>query len=158
VSIDARRVQELFLAAVKVSSIDQRAAFLDAECGDDDCLRERVESLLRSHQKCDSFLERPLVSAAWSLASGKIGTFEAVGQPHFKSLVNKVSTASAEGESGPCPLTSGPASFAVFPGLERTRNWPPSAPLSLNSRLGSRCPELQVFFDFLQQLRPTTSH
>ncbi|MEM7234653.1 MAG: hypothetical protein AAF517_20915, partial [Planctomycetota bacterium] len=42
-----RRIEELFEPALSRSG-DDRARFLDDECGDDRELRERLESMLRS--------------------------------------------------------------------------------------------------------------
>jgi len=52
------RVETLFQQAADLP-VDQRAAFLDAKCGDDQALREQVEQLLSHFDEDDSFLERP---------------------------------------------------------------------------------------------------
>ena len=52
---------ELFRAAVALEP-EQRAAFLDRECGDNRRLRDEVESLLRAHDPNDSFLQAPVVA------------------------------------------------------------------------------------------------
>jgi eukaryotic-like serine/threonine-protein kinase len=52
--------ESLFHRALKQPA-DQRAAFLDAACGEDLALRQRLELLLVAHQKPDSFLDRPAV-------------------------------------------------------------------------------------------------
>jgi hypothetical protein len=44
-----RRVEELFLAALDVPA-EQRAAFLDRECGSDAALRAEAESLLAADE------------------------------------------------------------------------------------------------------------
>jgi len=53
-----RRVEELYHAALERPQ-EQRAAFLDEACGDDQELRHEVESLLRYEQAEDSLLDRP---------------------------------------------------------------------------------------------------
>jgi serine/threonine protein kinase/regulation of enolase protein 1 (concanavalin A-like superfamily) len=53
---DPNRVKELFLAATELPDPAARAAYLDAECGGDAPLRERVEALLRAHDPATSFL------------------------------------------------------------------------------------------------------
>ena len=50
-----QRIKELFLAACEREP-DERAAFLQAECGDDTELRREVESLLAHHEPDGSFL------------------------------------------------------------------------------------------------------
>ena len=52
------REREIFLAALERPLPGERAAFLDAACGNDAPLRARVESLLRHHSE-DGFLEEP---------------------------------------------------------------------------------------------------
>ncbi|HXP60825.1 MAG TPA: hypothetical protein VN829_10060, partial [Dongiaceae bacterium] len=52
------REREIFLAALERPSPGERAALLDAACGNDAPLRARLESLLRHHTE-DRFLEEP---------------------------------------------------------------------------------------------------
>jgi serine/threonine protein kinase len=52
------RVKELFEAAVDLDP-NQRTALLDKECGDDEILRGEIESLLRSDERTDGFIEQP---------------------------------------------------------------------------------------------------
>ncbi|MCU0878667.1 MAG: serine/threonine protein kinase, partial [Pirellulaceae bacterium] len=49
--------REIFTAALNQESPEERAAFLDAACGDDPARRERVESLLAEHEQLGSFME-----------------------------------------------------------------------------------------------------
>jgi serine/threonine protein kinase/tetratricopeptide (TPR) repeat protein len=55
---------EIFLAAAEKRDAAERAAYLDAECGQDAGLRARVEGLLRAHDAAGSFLEQPLFAMA----------------------------------------------------------------------------------------------
>lgn len=50
----------LFQAAARTPVGKQRAAFLDAACGDNYNLRQRIESLLAAHDAPDSFLQEPV--------------------------------------------------------------------------------------------------
>src|SRR5271168_4737325 len=50
--------RELFLAALEIGPAD-RAAHLDAACGTDLPLRQRLEKLLEAHANAQSFLKRP---------------------------------------------------------------------------------------------------
>ena len=52
------RVKEVF-AAARALPADRRPAYLADACGDDDALRQEVESLLASDQRAKSFLEAP---------------------------------------------------------------------------------------------------
>jgi hypothetical protein len=48
----------IFTEAVKMPA-QERDAFLDQKCRDDKHLRERLEHLLRAHQRVGDFLEEP---------------------------------------------------------------------------------------------------
>jgi eukaryotic-like serine/threonine-protein kinase len=52
------RVKELFEAAVELD-LNQRAPFLDNECGGDEALRTEIESLLESDELTGGFIEEP---------------------------------------------------------------------------------------------------
>jgi serine/threonine protein kinase len=50
----------IFAGAIERRSLEERAAFLDASCGADGGLRQRIEALLRAHDEAGGFLrERP---------------------------------------------------------------------------------------------------
>jgi len=51
--------QSIFLEAVEIDEARQRAAFLEQACGDDQELRNRVEELLREHERSGDFLNIP---------------------------------------------------------------------------------------------------
>jgi serine/threonine-protein kinase len=51
--------RDLFIAALNKPQAAERAAFLDAACGDNAELRVQVEALLREHAQLGSFLEAP---------------------------------------------------------------------------------------------------
>ena len=53
--------RELFTEALKHPGGERRDEYLKQACGNDDRLRERVETLLRSHAQAGSFLEHPAV-------------------------------------------------------------------------------------------------
>src|SRR5262249_1564630 len=57
---DPKRVQDVFLAAVKCHEPSDRAAVLDAECSGDAELRQRVEVRLAAHDQFDDSLDVPL--------------------------------------------------------------------------------------------------
>src|SRR5262245_32913238 len=57
-SIDVRRLKELFVAACELPTGD-RAAFLEYECGTNVALRERVEALLKAHDASGGLLNDP---------------------------------------------------------------------------------------------------
>ncbi|HEU5314425.1 MAG TPA: protein kinase, partial [Candidatus Udaeobacter sp.] len=56
-------IEEIFHAALDQEP-DQIGAFLDAACEGDDVLRRKVEALLSSHQRADSFIETPFAGIA----------------------------------------------------------------------------------------------
>lgn len=55
---DADRELIVFTEALKVP-IQERAAFLERECADDENLRRTVEALLGAHDRLGNFLEEP---------------------------------------------------------------------------------------------------
>src|SRR4051812_22978149 len=63
-SLDPRRVQAVFSAALEAPDAAARAAVLDRECAGDAELRREVEALLRAHADPASVLERPPATAA----------------------------------------------------------------------------------------------
>ena len=56
---DPQSVDSIFLVALEKSSPEERAAYLDAACGENGELRSRVERLLDAHPKVAGFLESP---------------------------------------------------------------------------------------------------
>ena len=60
-AIDPNRVKEVFLGATEQPDEAALAAYLNRACGGDAGLRERVETLLRSHEPDGSFLKTPAV-------------------------------------------------------------------------------------------------
>src|SRR5439155_2990824 len=61
---DARRVKELFVAALDLPDAEARRTFLDGACGEDADLRQRLDVLLQAHDDPASVLERPLAEVA----------------------------------------------------------------------------------------------
>jgi eukaryotic-like serine/threonine-protein kinase len=57
------QVKELFLKALKLSSPEERAAFLTQACAGKDALRAQVDSLLEAHQRAGTFLEDPATAS-----------------------------------------------------------------------------------------------
>jgi WD40 repeat protein/serine/threonine protein kinase len=55
--------REIFLAALKRPTADERAAFLDEACGSDVNLRGQIEALLAEHEQLGSYLEAPVAAA-----------------------------------------------------------------------------------------------
>jgi serine/threonine protein kinase len=51
--------KSIFLDAIEQPSTNDRAAYLDAVCGDDPKLREEIEVLLRAHDRTDDLLDLP---------------------------------------------------------------------------------------------------
>jgi eukaryotic-like serine/threonine-protein kinase len=58
------REREIFLGALGKSDPGERAAFLEAACGQDRALRSRVEELVRGRDEVGSFLETPALAGA----------------------------------------------------------------------------------------------
>jgi serine/threonine protein kinase len=72
VTIDPKRVKEIFLEAAEQPDHAARVAYLDGACGGDAGLRNRVEALLRSHDAGNTFLGAPAAAFADSALSGTL--------------------------------------------------------------------------------------
>ena len=60
--------EEIFAEALERATPEARAAYLQGACADDDALRQRVEALLRSHEKAGGFMGKlPLAVATQTL-------------------------------------------------------------------------------------------
>ena len=51
--------EEIFCRAIEIADAAERAAFLDQACGEDHELREKVEALLKAHERAGDFLAPP---------------------------------------------------------------------------------------------------
>src|SRR5215475_6883644 len=58
----SKAAKDIFLSAVEIADVRERAQHLDQACGDDASLRKRVEALLRAQADPDSFLDHPAVA------------------------------------------------------------------------------------------------
>ena len=81
-----QQVKELFHSALEVAP-EQRATFLDKECGSRESLRREVESLLNAHERSGSFINSPAYVAAAELlaedaaqlgAGERLGSYEVI--------------------------------------------------------------------------------
>jgi serine/threonine protein kinase len=70
--------QSLFIQALEREP-DERGAFLDRACTDDPALRNRIERLLRQHERSDSFLETPVGDVAVATAGAVADPLPRVG-------------------------------------------------------------------------------
>jgi hypothetical protein len=51
--------ESIFAQALEIPSADERAAFLDCACGNNQALRNEVEALLRAHDQSGDLLDLP---------------------------------------------------------------------------------------------------
>src|SRR6266542_189590 len=56
---DIDREEEIFEAALQFATPEQRAAFVQGACGNNETLRQRVEALLKAHEDAGGFLDPP---------------------------------------------------------------------------------------------------
>ena len=80
-----QRVKELFEAALEHEA-GERAAFLNAACGDDSSLRRAVETLIVSYEEDKSFMETPAVAAAPSFIAAGVGALAGQSINHYKII------------------------------------------------------------------------
>src|SRR5258706_1343129 len=69
---DQSPAEAIFFQALKKGTAEERAAYLDAACGDDKSLRQRVERLLAAHPQVGSFLEQPAQGQANAVEASTI--------------------------------------------------------------------------------------
>ena len=58
-AVSSNREKDIFLAALDLSSPDERGDFVAKACSPDDALCRRVEAMIQAHATPDSFLEKP---------------------------------------------------------------------------------------------------
>src|SRR5438552_3441755 len=61
---DHQRAEQIFAAAIEITHLAGRRAYLDRTCAGDEGLRREVESLLAAHEQAGTFLEQPLTVVA----------------------------------------------------------------------------------------------
>jgi tRNA A-37 threonylcarbamoyl transferase component Bud32/GAF domain-containing protein len=83
-----RQIDQLFEAALERRP-DERPAFLSAACGGDESLRLEVESLLRSDEAAESFIEEPAVALVAEAIAGQPAptTSQQLDDASFEALV-----------------------------------------------------------------------
>jgi serine/threonine protein kinase/WD40 repeat protein len=95
-SVDAKRVQAAFLAALEAADPVERAAILDRECASDLELRRRVEALLHAHDNPASILGRP---AARLECGGAAGENASTPWQHLATYTQEMGGAAGPGGS-----------------------------------------------------------
>ncbi|MCA9264836.1 MAG: serine/threonine protein kinase, partial [Planctomycetales bacterium] len=74
----------LFLEALEIGSLQDREAFLEKVCADNEPLRKRLRSLLAAHQTDDGLLESPLLlpldQDSTALSDSSIGPYRVLGE------------------------------------------------------------------------------
>src|SRR6476661_3276784 len=84
-----KQVNDLFQSAVERAP-EERAAFLDESCHDDEGMRREVESLLTSHERSENFIELPAFEVAPELVTNdKAGALvgKLIGHYRIESLI-----------------------------------------------------------------------
>ncbi len=70
---------------------DERAAYLERSCGGDNSLRQAVESLIKSHEETENFVDTPAYQAAAEMLvdDGTLTTGQTVGRYRIASLIGE---------------------------------------------------------------------
>jgi len=55
--IESARAEDVFIAAVEITSPDERAIYVDRVCAGHDELRRRVEALITAHERPENVLD-----------------------------------------------------------------------------------------------------
>jgi tRNA A-37 threonylcarbamoyl transferase component Bud32 len=85
-TLDPRRVKELFNAALDVADPQARQALLNRECGVDVPLRQRLEMLLQAHDQPVPALDKPLVAEV----AGPTAAYVSLKEPDPAEAVGSV--------------------------------------------------------------------
>ena len=87
----SKDLETIYNAALKKASEAERSTYLDAVCGDDHILRDRIETLLKAHQQAGSFLEVPVPDVNVTIdGSAKIeGIGTKIGRYELLSLIGE---------------------------------------------------------------------
>src|SRR6202158_696886 len=91
------RTESVFAAAVEIASPEERAAFLEQGCAGDPALRERIDALLRAHDRAGHFIDLP---AAKPGAPEKTGGYEPSGEQPGIFLAGRYKLLEQIGEGG----------------------------------------------------------
>ena len=81
--------QSVFLGALEKTNPDEVAQWLDANCGADQELRQRLEAMLASHQQAEKFLERPVDELMETACLVTGGEAAAAGHPSVLRSIGK---------------------------------------------------------------------
>ena len=82
-------LKEIFHAAVALPQ-KERAAYLDQACGENQSVRVAVESLLKSHEESDNFVDVPAYKVAETLLEDqKFGPSDVIGHYRILSLLGE---------------------------------------------------------------------
>jgi serine/threonine-protein kinase len=66
-----QQIEKIYHSALELAE-SQRPAFLEKTCAGDQTLRHEVESLLRSEQRADRFIEEPALEVAAKIFAEEI--------------------------------------------------------------------------------------
>src|SRR4029077_3259362 len=84
-----KKINDLFQSAIERAP-EERAAFLDESCHDDEGMRREVESLLTSHERAENFIELPAFEVAPELVTNdKAGSLvgKLIGHYRIESFI-----------------------------------------------------------------------
>src|SRR3954471_19481935 len=73
----------IFAEALEKSTPIERAAYLDKACGADAVLRQRIETLLESHEAAGGLLDKPAIQCAAEALAGQFSAGATQGEAPF---------------------------------------------------------------------------
>src|SRR5437660_3673726 len=96
----AEREEHIFEAALRFPAPEQRAAYIQGACANDEALRQRVETLLNAHERAGGFLDQPPAAASGKTLVVTTGMLAVAERPGDKIGRYKVLQQIGEGGCG----------------------------------------------------------
>ena len=133
-AFDPARVKSLFLEASDLPSPEERAAYLDRECGGEPDLRARVEALLAAEDRAGPVPEPEATGVFQPTLAGPLEATQAIASETFRSRGLPIPTPASR-RSGP-PASAGGRHARRGP---RRSPAPPGSSRAGSSPAGTRC-------------------
>jgi hypothetical protein len=88
--------RSIFAAALDITDLSERAAYLDSACGEESELRRHIEELIAAQEKLGSFLQAPAPGVAGTVDEGPLTEGPGTRIGPYRYMVSKVKRAHPE--------------------------------------------------------------